>query len=178
MELNSAEDAFRNLNEIIGSGPTSARYGDALLEKGDLLASSGDVDNAVITYRLLASTAPNNPQAPVALQRVGRVYERASQIDQTAQSNLDAYAAYPQADGAAETLLRGVIALHRLNRDQEAISETQSMLISAPTNSQAGLAQLWLGKLQIAAGQVVTGQATLNELVQRQPRQLRRHTRR
>jgi soluble lytic murein transglycosylase len=169
VELNSAEDAFRNLNEIIGSGPEATRYGDALLEKGDLLAFSDDVDNAVVTYRLLASTAPSDPQAPVALQRVGRVYERASQIDQTAQSNLDAYAAYPQAEGAAETLLRGVIALHRLNRDQEAISQTQALLTSDPTNTQASLAQFWLGKLQIAAGQVITGQATLNELVLRQP---------
>jgi soluble lytic murein transglycosylase len=169
VELNSADDAFRNLNEIISSGPEAAHYADALLEKGDLLAFANDVENAVSTYRLLASSAPNDPQAPVALQRVGRVYERAAQIEQTAQSNLDAYAAYPQADGAAETLLRGVIALHRLNRDQEAISQTASFLISTPTNSLAGFAQLWLGKLQIAAGQPISGQATLNELAQRQP---------
>jgi soluble lytic murein transglycosylase len=169
VELNSAEDAYRNLNEIIGSGPESARYGDALIEKGDLLAAGGDTDNAVATYRLLASSAPNDPQAPAALQRVGRIYERASQIDQTAQANLEAYAAYPQADGATEALVRGVIALHRLNQDQEAISQTQALLTNDPGNAQAALVQLWLGKTQIAAGQVMSGQATLNDLTQRQP---------
>ncbi|HEY3342469.1 MAG TPA: tetratricopeptide repeat protein, partial [Anaerolineae bacterium] len=142
VELNSAADAFRNLNGIIASGPESPRYGDALVKKGDLLAASGDVDNAIATYHLLASTAPGAPQAPAALQKIGRIYEQASQIDQTAQASLAAYAAYPQADGAAETLLRGVIALHRLNRDQEAISQTEALLTSNPTNSEAGFAQL------------------------------------
>lgn len=167
--MNDAVDAYRNLNQIIATGPGSPRYGDALIEKGDLLAASKDLDDATVAYRLLPTTAPHDPQAPLALQKIGWMFERASMIEQSAQSYLAAYAAYPSADGAAESLLRGVIALHRLGRDQEAISQTQILLTNDPSNAVSGMAQLWLGKLQIAAGQTVSGQATLNDLVAHEP---------
>jgi len=49
VELGSVADAYRNLNEIIGTGAGASRYGDALLEKGDLLAGSDDLENAAAT---------------------------------------------------------------------------------------------------------------------------------
>src|SRR4029453_19361973 len=103
--LGSAADAYRNLNEIIGTGAAAPHYGDAVLKKGDLLAASGDLDNAAATYRALATNAPADPQAPVALQKTGRMYDQASQIEQSAQAYLAAQAAYPYAEGAAEALL-------------------------------------------------------------------------
>jgi len=72
-------------------------------------------------------------------------------------------------EGAAETLLRGIIALYRLGRHSEAISQTQALLASYPAAGEALLARLWLGKSQIAAGEVVSGQATLAELAQSRP---------
>ena len=167
--LGSAADAYRNLNEIIGSGPDAARYGDAMIKKGDLMAAADDTDNAAATYRELAANAPADALAPAALQKVGRIYEQDNLIEQSAQAYLAAQATYPHAEGAAESLLRGAIGLYRLGRYQEAISQTATLISAYPQGKEAALAQLWLGKAQIASGQVVSGQATLTTLAQARP---------
>ncbi|MCL4506417.1 MAG: transglycosylase SLT domain-containing protein [Chloroflexi bacterium] len=169
VDLGSVTDAYRNLNEIIANGADSPRYGDALIEKGNLLAAAGDYANAAAAYQKLADTAPKDPQAGTALQRIGRMYERAGMLEQAATAYLAAAAAYPADAGAPEALLRGAIALHRLGRFDEAAVKFQALISSYPSAQEAELAQLWLGKTQIAAGKVVTGQNTLADLALRKP---------
>ena len=169
VELRSPADAFRNLDQIIATGAGSDRYADALLKKGELQTDLGNYDDAVATYRLLASTAPADPQTPLALLRAGRAYDRHSQIEQAAGAYLEAQAAYPYAETAAEALLRGSIALYRLGRYAEAVSATQTLMALYPSDKFAPLGQLWQGKAQIGAGQVVSGQATLQALAEARP---------
>lgn len=167
--LRSPADAFRNLDQIIASGPESDRYGDALIRKGELQADLGNYEDAVATYRRLAATAPADPQAAQALLRAGRTFDRYGQIAQAADAYLAAQAAYPNAETAAEALLRGAIALYRLDRHAEAISATRMLLSMYPSDTFALLGQLWLGKAQISAGDVVSGQATLRALAEAHP---------
>jgi len=169
VELRSPADAFRNLDQIIASGPESDRYGDALIKKGELQADLGNYEDAAATYRRLAATAPADPQAPQALLRVGRTYDRYGQIEQAAEAYLAAQAAYPRAETAAEALLRGAIALYRLDHRAEAISATRALLSLYPSDRFAPLGQLWLGKAQISAGEVMSGQATLRALAEARP---------
>lgn len=164
--LRSPADAFRNLDQIIASGPESDRYADALIKKGEVQADLGNYEDAVATYRRLAATAPADPQAAQALLRAGRTWDRYGQIEQAAAAYLAAQAAYPFAETAAEALVRGAIALYRLDRHAEAISATRLLLALYPTDTFAALGQLWLGKAQIAAGEVISGQATLRALAE------------
>jgi len=168
-DMGSPADAFRNLNEIIDVGPDNPRYGDALIEKGALQASAGDDDSAAQTYRLLASSAPNDPMAPVALQRIGRFYEHDGLLEQAAQTHLAAATGYPQDAGAPEALLRGAVIEYRLGRYQEAAGGFNMLASTYPSVQEARLGQLWLGKTQIAMGQVLTAQQTLSELASRAP---------
>jgi soluble lytic murein transglycosylase len=168
-DMGNPADAYRNLNEIIAEGPGSSRYGDALIEKGSLQASAGDNDNAAQTYRLLASTAPGDPMAPVALQRIGLFYEHDGLLEQAAQTHLAAATGYPNDAGAPEALLRGAVIQYRLGKYPDAASTLNSLLSAYPSAQEAKLAQVWLGKTQIAMGQVVTGQTTLAALALRSP---------
>ncbi len=167
--LRSPADAFRNLDQIIAGGPEADRYGDALIKKGELQADLGNYEDAAATYRRLAATAPGDPQAAQALLRAGRTYDRYSQIEQAAAAYLAAQSAYPFAETAAEALVRGAIALYRLGRYAEAISATQTLLALYPVDSFAALGQLWLGKAQLGAGAVVSGQITLRALAEAHP---------
>ncbi len=169
VDLGSVTDAYRNLNGIIAEGAKSPRYGDALMEKGALLGAAGDYANAAATYQKLADTAPQDPQAAPALQRIGRLYERAGMMKQSAEAYLAAVAAYPADAGAPEALLRGAILLHRLGRYSDAIARFEALLAAYPNAPIAPLAQLWLGKAQVAAGDVITGQLTLTNLAQTRP---------
>ncbi len=169
VDMGNATDAYRNLNEIIDEGSDADYYGDALIEKGMLQASSGDDDSAAATYRLLAATAPRDPMAPVALQRIGRFYEHDGLLQQAAQTHLEAARNYPQSPGAPESLLRAGVLLYRQGRYSEAFEPLNSVVISYPTAQSADLAQVWLGKTQLALGQIITGQQTLKALSVRKP---------
>ncbi len=167
--LRSPADAFRNLDQIIAGGPDADRYGDALMKKGELQADLGNYEDAAATYRRLAASAPADPQAAQALLRVGRAFDRYGQIEQAAGAYLAAQATYPGAETAAEALTRGAIALYRLGRYTEAISATRKLLSLYPSDKFAPLGQLWLGKAQIGAGEVVSGQITLRALAEARP---------
>ena len=169
LKLRSPADTFRNLDEIIASGPSSPRYADAVLKKGETLEDLGNYEDAAAAYQSLASSAPADPQSAAALLRAGRVYNRDNRLDKAAAAYLDAQRLYPAAEIAPEALLRGGVALYRLGRTEEAISAAQTLVEQYPDSRFAALGQLWLGKAQLAAGQIVSGQATLDALAQARP---------
>lgn len=169
VRMGSLTDAYRNLNEVINSGPAADRYGDAVIRKAELQAISGDIDNAAVTYRLLSQTAPANAQAPLALQRVGRAYERAGRLEEAAQAHLAAQYVYPASEGAAESLLRGAVMLYRLGRYAEAVTQTQRLIDAYPSAVEVPSAQLWQSRALLTTGDIITAQVTLSALVQLNP---------
>lgn len=168
-DMGSNIDALRNLNQIIAEGPGTTRYGDAMVEKGILLQSAGDEDGAVAVFRQLAAQAPSDSQAPQALGRIALLYERYGQLELAAQAYQAASNAYSLDPSVAEYMLRGAVMLYRLGRYPESTALLQTMLARYPTAPEHDLMQLWLGKGQLAAGDVVTGQATLSQLAVRVP---------
>ncbi|HEY3290941.1 MAG TPA: transglycosylase SLT domain-containing protein, partial [Anaerolineae bacterium] len=167
--MGSNIDAYRNLNQIIAEGPGATRYGDAMVEKGNLLQSAGDEENAISVYRQFTTQAPSDAQAPEAMGQIALLYERYGQLELAADAYKAASNAYSQNPNVAEYMLRSAVMSYRLGRYPESMELLRTTMARYPTGVEHDLAQLWLGKGQLAAGNIVTGQETLKQLAARVP---------
>ncbi len=171
LALNDPLNAYRNFDQTIADGPTSVRYADTLLKKGQSLSDAADVDGSAAAYRLLLQNAPNDAQAPQAGFGLARMYERFQQWPQAEEAFRQTHTRYPNSDVAPEALLRAGALQVRLSLFAQAISSTQLMQTQYPTHALTPLAQLWLGKAQLAAGTAAAAQTTWQHLAQTKPDQ-------
>ena len=171
LALNDPLNAVRNFDKNIEDGPTSPRYADTLLKKGQSLSDDADVDGSAAAYRLVLQNAPNDAQAPRAGFGLGRLYERFQQWPQAEEAFRQTHSRYPNADVAPEALLRAGALQVRLGLFAQAISSTQLMQTRYPTHTLTPLAQLWLGKAQLGAGDAAGAQVTWQQLAQTKPDQ-------
>ena len=169
LALNNPLDAFRNFDQNISAGTAAPRYADTLLKKGQSLSDAADVEGSAAAYRQLLQSAPNDPQAFRASFGLGRMYERFQQWPQAEEAFRQTYSNYPIADAAPEALLRASALQVRLGQLTQAISNTQLMQTRYPTHTLTPLAQLWMGKAQLALGDKAGAQRTWQALAQTRP---------
>ncbi len=160
-------DATRNLSAVINLSPARApEVAEALTLKAELLLDSGDERAA----RILWPTLRNGSATPAQLERFARAVDK---LGMTALA-LEAYQASATPDGRE----RAAALLLADNKLPEAEAEIRAALdAAAPPDGAAasgdaeslnGL-RLWLGKAQLAAGAVLTGEQTLGALASAQP---------
>jgi soluble lytic murein transglycosylase len=154
-------DALRNLDQIIATNPAkSARAAEALIVKAGVLLDAEDIKAA---RALLPAIQAGGARGRDAI-RLARNFERMDAPE-------DALALYqlgntqPDADVTLLERAREATLLSQLQRPAEA-ERALLQLLARPglEAADASLLRFWLSKAQIAAGRVVTGEATLRAL--------------
>lgn len=167
-KLGDVAGALRNFNQIIAGGPSTPRYGDAQLAKGDYLGVTGDIDGAIAAYAQLRSQAPGAAQSAQAAQRAARLLDRTDQVERAAAAYLAAQRAYPSADGADEMLVRAAVALYRLGRYSEVVGAVGQLTARYPNSANAAVGLLWQSKAKLRLGDLGATD-TLSNLAQTRP---------
>ncbi len=171
LQMGSPADALRNLDRTIIENPPSSPFAAiALAEKAKLLAGQGRYEEARAALSALLQHAPPDARAAEAL------LDAAQQLARDATLLADALAAYrraaelhPNAERAAEALLR-VAAIHYRLGQWEAVAEwSRALVVRYPDQPAALSARLWLGKAYLAAGETTSATAVLNALVELAP---------
>ena len=151
-------DATRNLSAVINLSPAHApEVAEALALKAELLLDTGEERAA----RTLWLTLRNGAATPAQLERFARAVDK---LGMTALA-LEAY----QASATPDARERAAALLLAENKLPEAEAEIRAALDSAGDAESLNGLRLWLGKAQLAAGAVLTGQQTLGALASAQP---------
>lgn len=163
MALGLTADAIRNLDQVLAGNALNTDNGAlaAAIKIEALLA-----DEATVAAKRLASQFATTAGAPAAeLYRAGLALERAGLPEEAAQAYLSGVA---RADSTQPVLsqARAATLLMQLNRPVEAEPVLLQLLARAPEAADASRLRFWLSKAQIAAGNTITGQATLRALAE------------
>jgi soluble lytic murein transglycosylase len=171
LRLGSPADALRNLDQTITANPPNApAVAQALGEKAKFYANAGDATNARLTFTQLISNAPAGEVAAQAMFGVGQQFARnANLVSEAAQAFQAAAALHFDAERGAEALSRAAGLEYRLGRLTDVITTAQTLSDGYASESLSLQGPLWLGKAQLALGDVATGTATLQALAQRSP---------
>lgn len=86
------------LAEIVVISPDSEPGRQARLDWIQTLGQSGETSKAADAYREYAATYPDDPRAPIALDRAAQLFERLQQYDTALQTRLDLEQRYPTND--------------------------------------------------------------------------------
>jgi soluble lytic murein transglycosylase len=171
LRLGSPADALRNLDQTIAANPPNApAVAQALGEKAKFYANANDVTNAKLTFTQLISNAPQGDVASQALFGVGQQFARnADLVSEAAQAFRAAAALHFDAERGAEALARAAGLEYRLGRYNDVLTTARTLSDSYASEALSLQGPLWLGKAQIALGEVSTGTATLRALAERSP---------
>ncbi len=171
LQLGNPTDALRNLDQtILENPPNSLAAAIALAEKVKLLANQGRREDTRAALNTLLQHAPADARAADAL------FDVAQQLARDSALLTDALMAYrraaelhPNAERAAEALLRVAATHYRLGQWDE-VARWSSALVERYPNQPAALsARLWLGKAHLAAGETLSATAVLRALVELAP---------
>ncbi|MFN4294450.1 MAG: transglycosylase SLT domain-containing protein [Thermoflexales bacterium] len=171
LKLGSVADAFRNLDQTIASNPVGApATAIALGEKAKIYANAGDAANARATFERLIANAPRGQAGASVLFDVAQTFARNDAlIAEAARAYQAAEALQPDAERGPEALARAAALRYRLGQYAEAVTTTQKLLTQYDRAPQALLGRLWLGKAQLALGDLTAGMETLQTLAQQAP---------
>ncbi|MCS6772850.1 MAG: transglycosylase SLT domain-containing protein [Anaerolineae bacterium] len=170
LKLGSPADALRNLNQTILSNPRGST--DVIIahaEKVKLFVSQGNLAAARESLNEMLSQLNADERAlQAALDAAQTLARGAGLLDEA----IRAYRAIGQATRSelgAEALLRAAAWSYRTGRFDEVAALAQQLIREHSDQPQSLLAQLWLGKTQIAAGAIPSATATLEDLRARAP---------
>jgi soluble lytic murein transglycosylase len=171
LRLGSPADALRNLDQTIASNPTGAlAVVQAWAEKTKLYANTNDIANARTAVAQLLANAPTGDASADALFETAQQLARNNTlITEAAQVYAKAQSLAPANERAPEALVRSAALDYRLGRITSTLLLAQTAMDTYGDKPQTLLAQLWLGKAQIASGNGPSGTATLQALVQVSP---------
>ncbi|MCS6847457.1 MAG: transglycosylase SLT domain-containing protein [Anaerolineae bacterium] len=171
LKLGSVADAFRNLDQTIASNPAGApATAVALGEKAKIYANAGDAANARATFERLIANVPRGQTGASVLFDVAQTFARNDALVAEATRAYEAAEAVQfDAERGPEALARAAALHYRLGRYAEAMTATQTLLSKYDRSPQALLGRLWLGKAQLALGDLVEGMETLQALAQQAP---------
>ncbi len=171
LKLGSVADAFRNLDQTIASNPAGApATAMALGEKAKIYANVGDAANARATFERLIANVPRRQAGASVLFDVAQTFARNDAlIAEAARAYRAAEALQPDAERGPEALARAAVLHYRLGQYAEAVTTTQKLLTQYERSPQALLGRLWLGKAQLALGNLTDGMETLQALAQQAP---------
>lgn len=145
--LGNTAAALTELDTLLSTYPTAARWGDAWLEKAGLLAAAGDTAGAIATYRAFADQAPQNPLAPEALWRAGLLADSNGDTATAAALFRDLAARFPASEQAPKGLWRAAFSAYRQG-DTATADQTWTILAAHPGGGERAVAaEFWLGQL-------------------------------
>jgi soluble lytic murein transglycosylase len=151
--LGNSQAALSELQALITRfTPEDDAYGDAWLERADILAETGDIENAYAVYEEFATDYNTLPQAPEALYQAGLLAE--SQQDYSRAVNLyqRLSAEYPGDPRAATGLFRIGLVTYA-NGDIGSAEKLFAAAAELPANERPAASLLWLGKTYQVGGQ-------------------------
>jgi soluble lytic murein transglycosylase len=176
ISLNLPDDAVRNLDQTIAANTSPQRVTEAWAEKAKLYANLENKEQGVASFSGFAQVAQVGEANAAHAYAIGLAFERRLWFAEAIEAFVlaDSLAVEPKEPNALPTYARGgalakAAALSaRIGNPSQAISLTQNAASKYAINTNP-LALLWLGKAQLAVGDVVSGQATLQALVQAKP---------
>ncbi len=171
LKLGSVADAFRNLDQTIASNPDGSPGAVlALGEKAKIYANAGDAANARETFARLVASAPARPTSANVMFDVAQTFARNNELAaEAARAYEAAHALHADAERGSEALVRAAALRYRLGQYAEAMTATQTLLSQYGQAPYALLGRLWMGKAQLALGDLVGGMETLQALAQQAP---------
>ncbi|MCS7055710.1 MAG: transglycosylase SLT domain-containing protein [Thermoflexales bacterium] len=171
LKLGSPADAFRNLDQTIAGNPAGApATAIALGEKAKIYANMGDAANARATLERLIANLPGGRTDAEVLFDVAQTFARNNALAaEAARAYRAAATLRADAERAAEALVRAAALHYRLGQYVEAMTATQTLLSEYADTPFALLGRLWLGKAQLALGDLTGGIETLQALAQQAP---------
>ena len=166
LELDLPDDAVRNLDQTIALNTDANRVAEAWAEKAKLYA---DLENEALAKESFASfkqVATATPDNATAMFAIGAAFERRQWFAEAIDAFTLSESFQPGADNGPRALAKAAALAFRLGDNARAISLTLGVDTRYANNTFTPLAQMWLGKAQLAAGNIVSGQATLQQVAQ------------
>jgi len=145
--------AMAQFDALIEGHPQSRYWGWAWLEKAELLAELGRVEEAVEVCYDFAELYPYHKLAGEALWRAARLLDDQGRYREAAQAYLDFRARFPWDERAQEALFRAGLCYYRSADYGEAIGAWQELLDSGGSEMRPK-ALLWMGKGLLRQGEV------------------------
>jgi soluble lytic murein transglycosylase len=133
----------RVLRSYLAAAPHGPKAPQALFDLARLIWHRRDTAGARMYFRELASDFPDSSLAPGAMLRIGRTYEDEERFDEARSAYLQAAAAHPHAESAADARFRAVWLLYRRHRFAEAASGFQSMKARASDPIERAMYDYW-----------------------------------
>ncbi|MCS7324331.1 MAG: transglycosylase SLT domain-containing protein [Thermoflexales bacterium] len=170
LRLGSPADALRNLDQTVLSNPLRQRDRVvALAERVKALANIPNPQAARETARQLADELTADAAVlQAALEAAQALARQLGLLDEAVQL----YARIGEVgsgDEAAEALMRAAAWSYRLQRFDDVVTFAERLIAQHAERPQSLLAQLWLGKVHLAAGRTTTATLTLQALIARAP---------
>jgi len=153
LAVGASERGIALLDSLISKHPGSSHYGNAWLAKGQALAKAGQPEAAINSYRELARSQPQSPQAPVALWRAANLETDQGRTADAARSYLEVARKYPSVDEGWRSYQAAGLIYFRQGQMLLA-GESWSEMSEAPLAAWTRpVALFWLGRAQAAAGE-------------------------
>lgn|GEM_PF-1694485 len=169
LELDLPDDAVRNLDQTIASNTDAVRVAEAWAEKAKLYAELENealAKESFVGFKQIATATEPNAKA---MFDIGAAFERRQWFAEAIEAFTLSESFAPGAQDGPRALAKAAALAFRLGENTRAISLTLGVDTRYANNAFAPLAQMWLGKAQIAAGNVISGQATLQQVAQTRP---------
>ncbi len=168
--LNDFANALEEWNKLIENYPGDRFWVTAWDEKAyTLWLYQERYDEAAQTLLDFVTTAPQDPQAPGFLFEAGRIFERGNNLDMAALTWERLATEYPSSQQSYTGIYLSGITRYRQQYYDAALSAFQRSLLLASTPLDTASAYLWIGKSQLALGDVESAQASWQQAVQSDP---------
>lgn len=150
--------ALAALAEAGARDPNSEAGRQAQLDWVQTVGQSGETERAIQGYREYAAAYPDDPRAPVALDRVVQLWERLSDSEAALQARLDLGQRYPASTEGRAALHRAGLALLAAGRSDEARAAWQT-LADANQGPWRARGAYWAGRTASALGDDTAAEA-------------------
>ena len=168
LSLDLPDDAVRNLDQTIAANANAQRVAEAWAEQAKLYAEVENKAQGVLAFSGFTQVVVANAANAAHAYAMGLAFERRQWFAEAIAAFVLAEQLGMEEGGGALALAKAAALSVRIGNPAQAISLTQNVSARYAINPNP-LALLWLGKAQLAAGDVVSGQATLQALVQTNP---------
>ncbi len=148
----------------LAAAPRGPKAPDALFDLARLYWHRKDTAGARMYFRQLAADFPNSSLAAGAMLRVGRTYEDEDRFDLARSAYLEAAAAHPHTEAAADARFRSAWLPYRHHRFAEAAAGFQSMKARAADPIERAMYDYWNARSLEQEGQGGRAHDIFNDL--------------
>jgi soluble lytic murein transglycosylase len=154
----------RVLRAYLAAAPHGPKAPDALFDLARLYWHRKDTAGARMYFRQLVADFPNSSLAAGAMLRIGRTYEDEDRFDLARTAYLQAAAAHPHAEAAADARFRSAWLPYRHHHFAEAAADFQSMRSRAADPIERALYDYWTARSLQQEGQGDRARDIFNDL--------------